>query len=113
MNSGSGLGGRHVGVRVPEEQQSPGTGRPRSVESLARAETWAVRWVDDAGAVHVELMHRIGDFWHKAPNGENYASTLRPMPATSWLGKLCEEERARQLAAAEPVVVPDAQVDVG
>jgi hypothetical protein len=66
------------------------------VTNFAPADTYAIEWVDDDGRVHRELMHRIGGVWHRAPNGENYANTLRAISNDSWLVKHLEERIAGQ-----------------
>jgi hypothetical protein len=101
---------RHVGVIIPEGQLTGNTGTPRSVRMMSRAETYAVAWVDDGGREHIELVHRIGGIWHTAPNGENYASTLRSLRPDAWLAKALEGKRADGMASlareTEKITIP-------
>jgi hypothetical protein len=77
-------------------------GGSRRVTNIARSEEFAVEWVDDDGRTHIEIMHRIGGVWHRAPNGENYAATLKRIAADSWLVKLLEERIAGENMASIP-----------
>ena len=94
--------GRQVGVGVPAGQRSAGTGNPRSVTNFAEMKTYAVEWVDDDGRMHREAMHCIGGVWHRAPNGENYAATLKAINPDSWLVKLLAERIAGDNTASIP-----------
>lgn len=95
MNSG-----RQVGVMVPREQLSKGTGAPRQVMKAHVMETFAVEYTDDNGRIIQTVMHRIGGRWLMAPNGENYASTLQPLKPDTWLADTLE--RRYQVAQARP-----------
>lgn len=109
MFGNDGVAGRQVGVGVPAGQRSAGTGSPRSVSNFAEMKTYAVEWVDENGQMHREAMHCIGGVWHRAPNGENYAATLRPINSDSWLVKLLAERIAGDNTASIP---SDDAVDV-
>ena len=89
MNQGSdnSINGRPVGVRTPEGQLSPGTGAPREVVNFVEVRTFAVEYVDDQGNRHIDVANCIGGVWHLAPNGENYAKTLKALRGDTWLAK--------------------------
>jgi hypothetical protein len=110
MMGNSGMSGRPAGVGLPAGQLSQGEGSPRRVTNIARSEEFAVEYTDDNGQVHSEIMHRIGGVWHRAPNGENYARTLRRINPTSWLVKQIEE-RVADVTSSTPLPAQDA-VDV-
>lgn len=102
MFGNSAVSGRQVGVGIPADQRSAGTGAPRTVTNFAEMKTYAVEWVDDDGRVHREAMHCIGGIWHRAPNGENYAATLRAVAKDSWLVRLLNERTASANATSAP-----------
>lgn len=104
MNGSSSIGSRPIGVGIPMGQLSPGTGAPKTVEAVHRAETYGVRWVDDSGQVHQEFMHYMAGVWYRAPNGENYAAGLRPIAEGSWLAKSLRDVRTE---AETPAKVPE------
>ncbi len=113
MNTGGNTGLRQVGTGFPTEQLTQAsTGRPGTVEHFALAETYAVQWVDQEGRSHKELLHRIGGVWFKAPNGENYAATLRPITASGKLSQALEEARTAAQKKAAPIEIPKVDVDV-
>lgn len=88
------VNGRPVGVGIPEGQRraQADTGAPGAVLHFVEAQTFAVQYVDQDGRARPPtLVHRIGGVWHLAPNGENYAATLRPVAADSRLAKNLEE----------------------
>ena len=88
-----GNSGRQVGVGIPEGQRTD-VGPPRTLLACVEAKTYAMSWCDEQGRKHNELMHCIGGIWHRAPNGENYASTLRSIKPDTWLAKLLNEKVA-------------------
>jgi hypothetical protein len=94
---------RPNGVQVPQGQLSPGQGTPRTVTNFAEVQTYGVEYVDDSGNKHVTLALRIGGTWHLAPNGENYAASLRALKGDTWLAKALEEKHGDAL----PATVPD------
>ena len=98
---------RTAGVMTPEGQRSGGKGLPKTVSHCIPVETFAVEYVDDAGDVHATIMLKVNGTWYLAPNGENYAKTLKPVGEGSWLGKLLSEKTR----AAAPVPQAD-NVDV-
>jgi len=87
------VNGRAVGVGIPEGQRRTqvDNSAPGTVLDFVEAQTFAVRYVDADGRTHITMVHRIGGVWHIAPNGENYAATLRPVAADSRLSKNLEE----------------------
>jgi hypothetical protein len=115
MTMSNSPGIRHVGVILPEGQLSTGAGAPRSVKMMSRTETYAVTWADDDGREHTELIHRIGGIWHRAPNGENYASTLMSLRPDAWLAKAFENRRTEGMAAlarqTEKITIPKEAVE--
>lgn len=104
------VGNRPVGVAIPEGQRSTGRGQPRTVRALTEMKTYGAVWVDDNGAEQTEVIHRMGDLWYRAPNGVNYAATLKSLKPETWLAEALNE----QLASDAPSVIPaqDA-VDIG
>ncbi len=97
-----GVAGRPTGVGQSAGQRGSVAGGSRRVTNIARSEEFAVEWVDDDGRTHIEIMHRIGGVWHRAPNGENYAATLKRIAPDSWLVKLLEERIAGENTASIP-----------
>lgn len=83
--------GRSVGVGMPDAPRQKASGQPGTVLNLARVETLASEFVNANGEVEVELLHRIGGAWYRAPNGANYARTLLPLGADSKFAKNLEE----------------------
>jgi hypothetical protein len=88
---GTVTGGRPTSVGIPEGQRSVADAQPGTVVNFVEAKTYAVRYADSDGRVRTTLMHRIGGVWHIAPNGENYAATLRPLATDSKLAKTLED----------------------
>jgi hypothetical protein len=79
------------------------TGSPLSVANFVLAETYAVQFYDTDGRLQPpELMHRIGNRWYRAPNGANYAATLRAIAPDSKLVKNLEERLAGENTASIP-----------
>jgi hypothetical protein len=105
--------GRPNGVMVSPGQLSPGQGTPRTLNRFVEAQTFAVEYVDDGGAVHITLAVRIGGVWHLPPNGENYAATLRPLKADTWLSKDLESQFADRAPATVPAEDAVDVVDAG
>ncbi len=68
---------RPQGVMVPRDQLSTGTGEPGAVIAFQRAEMFAVRAADKDGKLQDEIWFRIGGRWCQAPNGVNFAATLK------------------------------------
>ena len=102
MGSG-GISGRPNGVGIPTGQRTTVvTDAPRRVTDMVESKEYAVRWVDDENVVHREIMHCIGGVWHRAPNGENYAASLRALNADSWLVKQLNERAASSSTASIP-----------
>lgn len=93
---------RPVGVQTPAAQLSTGQGLPKTVTNFAEVQTYGIEYVDDNGNKHVTIAMRIGGTWHLAPNGENYAATLRPLKSDTWLAKQLEE----RIQDAAPSVIP-------
>lgn len=92
---------RQTGVGIPLGQQQPApSAGPKQLVHLLRAETYGVQWTDDEGTVHQELMHFMGGVWYRAPNGENYARSLRPLGNDVWLTKALVDRRQEALRAA-------------
>jgi hypothetical protein len=108
---GNPMNNRPTGVMVPQDQLSTGSGSPRTVTRFCTVDVLAVSWVDDGGKEHTEIVHRIGGVWHRAPNGENYAATLKSLAQGSWLSELFErrfrEEQSRRLSAPTTPSVSD------
>lgn len=98
------VGNRSVGVGIPAGQLSPGTGPARTLMNFAEMKTFAIEYVDDQGNRHITLaMYRVLDGkWYLPPNGENFASTLRPLGENSWLAKKLGERLADAAADAAP-----------
>jgi hypothetical protein len=96
-----GSGNRPLGVGVPQGQRTPDVnGTPRTVTHLIEAKTYAVQFFDDDGTPHHDFIHCIGGIWYRAPNGENYAASLRRVNPTSWFVKKCEAKLADAIPAA-------------
>jgi hypothetical protein len=96
------VAGRPVGVGQTSGQRGTSVGGGRRLTNIARSEEYAVEWVDDDGNSHLEIMHRVGGVWHRAPNGENYAAQLKAVSSTSWLVKLLEERIAGESTTSIP-----------
>lgn len=88
--------GRTVGVGVPAGQRAQGTAAPKKVLNMMELRTFAVQYSDPDGSIHTTVMNQVGGVWHNAPNGENYAATLKPLPPDHWLAKLLNERLANQ-----------------
>lgn len=100
-----GRAGRPVGVGIPTGQRAPvaETGAPLSVANLVRADTYAVQFYDTDGRLQPpEMVHRIGNRWYRAPNGANYAATLRVIASDSKLVKNLEERLASEDTTSIP-----------
>lgn len=110
-SSNNAAASRPTGVVTPSQQLSTPGGSPRSVVNFLEAKTYAVEWADENGDKHRELMHFIGGQWYRAPNGENYAATLRPISKDSWLVEKLEDRRRNETTPAASVPKKDA-VDV-
>jgi hypothetical protein len=103
-------GGRSIGVGIPTGQLSPGTGQPRTITGFMELKNVAIEYVDDAGNKHrtIAMLDAHGQ-WYLPPNGENFAATLRPLAAGTWLAKALSETLNKSRAAAEttdPADVP-------
>jgi hypothetical protein len=107
LNGENKVAGRTVGVQMPSRRGAE-TGRAKTVVDIAEAHTYLVKWTDDNGTVHQELMHRINGLWSRAPNGESYVASLKIMKPDVWLAKQLEE---MHLSRATPVKSEDT-VDV-
>ena len=90
MNSAA---NRPVGVMMPQNQISAGRGGPRTLSGFAEAKSYGIEYTDDDGNKHTTIGMYIGGQWYLPPNGENYASTLRPLKSDTWLAKSLEERR--------------------
>lgn len=82
---------RPTGVLLPQNQISGGKGGPRTVTGFAKLETFGVEYVDDEGVKHTTVVQNMGGQWYLAPNGENFAASLRPVKADTWLAKMLDE----------------------
>jgi hypothetical protein len=105
------MNGRGVGIpegqRTGSERAAPGT-----VVNFVEAETFAVQYANADGIIVTTLVHRMGGQWHLAPNGENYAATLKPLNRDSKLSKALEERFLGRSTASIPT--KDAvDIDVG
>jgi len=94
------VSGRNTAVAIPEGQYVQGAATPGSVLNFTEAKTYAVQYADADGRVHTTLMHRINGVWYMAPNGENYASTLRPLSVDARLSKNLEERFVTETTTA-------------
>lgn len=111
------VGNRSVGVGIPMGQLSPGTGSPRTVTGFMIVQNVAIEYVDDAGNKHrtIAMLDSAGT-WYLPPNGENFASTLRPLSNTTWLAQALTaklEAMKTQATSSELPVPPEDAVDVG
>lgn len=94
---------RPTGVVVPQSQlRQQQAGAARTITGFAEAKTYGVEYVDDEGTKHTTIVMLIGGQWYLPPNGENYAATLRPIKADTWLGKALEESKANTNTASLP-----------
>ena len=99
---GNGVVGSRQGVGIPEGQLRQQGGTPRTVMVASKMETYGVRWVDESGNIHTEIMHLMEGVWFRAPNGENYASTLKHIAKDNWFVKAVTQK----LSEATPTTVP-------
>jgi hypothetical protein len=110
MNSVS--SGRPNGVVVPQSQLSTGKGAPRQLTGFSEAKSYGIEYTDDDGNKHVTIAQYISGSWYLPPNGENYAATLKPLNADTWLTKLLEERRASDGATVAGSLPKSDNVDV-
>lgn len=103
--------GRQVGVMVPNEQLSSGTGTPRTIQLSCDVQFRAVNWADDQGRCHAEILMRIGGIWHKSPNGESFIASLRGLKKDNWLAVAVEEQYQAGTAAATASIPKEDAVD--
>lgn len=94
----------YPGVVVPPGQRGAGDvrGEPKKITDVAEVRTLATRYFDHDGVMHQEFVHKIGDRWFRAPNGENYFRTLIPVGKDHWLSRGFEDK----LAAQDPATLP-------
>lgn len=84
--------GNQVGVGVSFGQRTEGkTAPPGTVVNLMEVQTFGIQYADNEGRVLTTMVHRMAGVWYLAPNGENYAATLRPLGTGSKLAKALEE----------------------
>lgn len=96
---------RPQGVGIPKGQTTPqGTGAPKTLLHVAEARHFAIQYADDNGTLHNTIATEVGGVFYLAPNGENYAQTLRPM--SGWLTEQMQERVAAHRPTA-PVVSKD------
>jgi hypothetical protein len=102
---------RPQGVQVPQDQLSPGTGEPFTVTQFCEAKSFAATYADDHGKLHTSILLRIGGQWHIAPNGENFAATLKSLKRDGRLSNNLEakyQESQPSLALGGGVPAADA-----
>lgn len=93
---------RPTGVVIPASQLRQQAGAPRTVTGFAEAKTYGIEYTDDDGTKHTTVVMNIGGQWYMPPNGENYAATLRPIKADTWLGKALEDGRLNSNTSSLP-----------
>lgn len=75
---------RQQGVRIPPGQrQEQGTAEPKTVLQTVPAQMVAVQYADENGDLHNTVLLRVGKSVYHTPNGEEWASRLKP--AAGWL----------------------------
>jgi hypothetical protein len=90
---------------VPQDQLSPGTGEPFAVVSFCKADSFAATYADESGKLHTSILLRVGGRWHIAPNGENFASTLKALRPGTPLANTLEAAYERSLDDAMSAAV--------
>ena len=90
-----------VGIPAGQRRQE-GSGHTRKVLNCVEMKTYAVQYEDEQGNVVIDAMQCVGGLWHKAPNGENYAATLKALPVDHWLAKQLTERVAGENTASIP-----------
>ena len=84
---------------VPRGQVSvPSNAAPGSIIGFQPVEIFAVRYVNEEGREEDELFQRFAGQWYKAPNGINYANSLRRFKDSSKLAKNLNEQYAAKIA---------------
>lgn len=79
MMSGNPMNMRPQGVMVPQDQLSPGNAEPFTIQAFCEAKSFACTYADESGKLHTSIVLRVGGVWHIAPNGENFAATLKSL----------------------------------
>jgi hypothetical protein len=85
---------------LPQNQMSGGKAGPRTVTGFAKLETFGVEYTDDEGVKHTTVVQRMAGQWYFAPNGENFAGSLRPIKKGTWLADILDEKDAGPTTAA-------------
>jgi hypothetical protein len=88
-------GGRLPGVVRSTTQNKIGTGAPRTVESIFKLEHYLVKFYDEMGDGHLDVLLKVGNEFFASPHGEEWCSQLGP--ALTWL----KNEVGRRVAAKE------------
>lgn len=94
---------RPTGVMIPKDQMSVGTGEPGAVVRFCKAECFAVTYGDTAGKLQTEIFFRIGGKWHQAPNGANFAASLKAFRPGSIMAGSLESAYEKELENSEGV----------
>jgi hypothetical protein len=88
-------GGRTQGVVTTTSRGNQGTGVPKTVESIFKLEQFLVKFYDEMGDGHLDILVKIGDEYFASPYGEEWCTKLGP--AMIWI----KAEVARRVASKE------------
>jgi hypothetical protein len=88
---------------VPRGQVTRSDAAPGTVINFEQVEVFAVRHVREDGTIEDELFNRIAGQWYKAPNGVNYANSLKKLSEN---GKLAKALTAGYKSKVAPKKVP-------
>lgn len=79
--------GRPQGVLVPRGQVAQSDAPPGTVIGFEQVQVFAVRHVKEDGTIEDELFNFFAGEWYRAPNGVNYANSLKKLNSGGKLAK--------------------------
>jgi len=80
-------------------------GAARTVERIHKLEQYLVKFFDEDGVAHIDVMVRVGDEYYANPQGEEWCSRLGP--AQSWLSQQVHSRILAKEKGLDPSTIPD------
>jgi hypothetical protein len=79
-------------------------GNPRSVEHIHKLEQFVVKFFDEDGVAHTDVLVKIGEQYYANPSGEAWCAQLGP--AQSWLTKQVHARILARESGLDPSTIP-------
>ena len=98
-------GARVPGVVATTSKGQQGVGTPKTVESIFELKQYLVKFYDDAGDGHLDVLVKVGNEYYASPYGEEWCSKLGP--AIAWLKSEVARRVAQKDKSTDPETIPN------